>query len=387
MRLSDVDVVSNSGPSKAGTKGDAATSAHPLIAAVVSPERAAMGDPSVPEVAEAVADFESVRPRLFGIAYRMLGGVADAEDIVQEVWLRWQAADRARVRDRVGFLVTTTTRLALNAATSARARREVSIGRWLPERVSDAEEPPSRAERIEALELAVRLLLERLSPIERAVYILREAFGYPFCEIATTLVIGESNARQLARRARMHLAEQRRNPVDPEERERLLATFIVAAQAGDMVRLKRLLTDDIDSCRDRSVHMCTRRSPVLATGHSAMGQQPRAARRHPQPNRHSRHDTARPHPAHARRRHASSGGHTPLAEARSSEGWCPSIEFETEEETGPSATPAVRRASVRPRPDSLRNRCGYPVVADAARAYLRMIQCSRSVLPQVTDST
>jgi RNA polymerase sigma-70 factor (ECF subfamily) len=268
MRLSDVDVVSNSGSSKAGAKGDAATFDHSLIAAVVLPERAVTG-----EVAEAVADFESVRPRLFGIAYRMLGGVADAEDVVQEVWLRWQAADRACVRDRVGYLVTITTRLALNAATSARARREVSVGRWLPERVSDAEEPPSRAERNEALDLAVRLLLERLSPIERAVYILREAFGYPFCEIATTLVIGESNARQLARRARMHLAEQRRMPADPEERGRLLATFIVAARAGDMVRLECLLIDDIASYhdRDRSGHMYARRSPVPAAGHSAMG--------------------------------------------------------------------------------------------------------------------
>ena len=135
MRLSDVDVVSDSSPSKARTKGAAA-------------ERTAMGDPSVPEVAEAVADFETVRPRLFGIAYRMLGGVADAEDIVQDVWVRWQAADRAGVRDRVGFLVTITTRLALNAAMSARVRREVSIGRRLPDCVSDAEEPSSRAERI-----------------------------------------------------------------------------------------------------------------------------------------------------------------------------------------------------------------------------------------------
>jgi RNA polymerase sigma-70 factor (ECF subfamily) len=315
MRLSHVDLVSNSGPSKAGTKGDAATSAHPLIAAVVSPERPAMDYPSVPAVAEAVADFESIRPRLFGIAYRMLGGVADAEDIVQDVWVRWQAADRARVRDRVGFLVTITTRLTLNAATSARARREVSVGRWRPERVSDAEEPPSRAERIEALELAVRLLLERLSPIERAVFILREAFGYPFCEIATTLVIGESNARQLARRARIHLAEQRRNPVDPEERERLLATFIVAAQAGDMVRLKCVLIDDINSYRDRSGHMCTRRSPVLAA--AAWRDEPAAqpARRRPQPNRHRALDTSYPHLAHGGRRHASSGGQASFTEA------------------------------------------------------------------------
>ncbi|GAA1169918.1 sigma-70 family RNA polymerase sigma factor [Pseudonocardia alaniniphila] len=316
MRLSDVDVIASSGPSEASTNVDAATSVLPVIAEVVTPDPVATDGPAVPEVAEAVADFESVRPRLFGIAYRMLGGVADAEDIVQEVWLRWQTADRAGVRDRVGFLVTITTRLALNAATSARARREVSVGRWLPDRASDAaEEPSSRAERIEALELAVRLLLERLSPVERAVYILREAFGYPFCEIATTLVIGESNARQLARRARMHLAEQRRMPVDPEERGRLLATFIIAAQAGDVARLKCLLIDDIDSYRDRIGHTHTCRSAMLSAGHSATGKQAGAARRHPQPNRHGRHDIARPHPAHGGRRHASPGGPSPLTEA------------------------------------------------------------------------
>lgn len=186
---------------------------------------------------EAAADFESVRSRLFGIAYQMLGRAADAEDVVQDVWLRWQGADRARVRDRVAFLVTITTRVALNAATSAHARREVSVVGWLLERDLAAVDPAREAERGEELEFAVRLLMERLSPVERAVYVLREAFEYPFREIAEVLDLSEVNARQLARRARRHLAEQRYNPVDSAEREVLLDAFLDAARAGDMARL------------------------------------------------------------------------------------------------------------------------------------------------------
>ena len=199
-------------------------------------------DPSGPEAA---SDFESVRSRLFGIAYQMLGGAADAEDVVQDVWVRWQGADRAGVRDRVAFLVTITTRVALNAATSARSRREVSVGEGLPERDFASIDPALGAERTEAVELAVRLLLERLSPVERAVYVLREAFDYPFREIAEALELSEANARQLARRARKHLAEQRHNPVDPAERDELLYAFLDAARAGDMARLIDLLSDAV----------------------------------------------------------------------------------------------------------------------------------------------
>ena len=192
---------------------------------------------------EAVADFERIRSRLFGIAYQMLGRAADAEDIVQDVWIRWQGADRAVVRDRVAFLVTITTRLALNAATSARARYEVSAGGWLPERDGVAVDPALQAERGEAIESAVRLLMERLSPVERAVYVLREAFDYPFREIAEVLEIGEANARQLARRARQHLGGQRHYPADPAERDGLLEAFLNAARAGDMARLIDLLSN------------------------------------------------------------------------------------------------------------------------------------------------
>ena len=200
---------------------------------------------SVDPVSKAVADFDSVRSRLFGIAYQLLRHAADAEDVVQDVWVRWHGADRARVRDRVAFLVTITTRLALNATTSARARREVSVGRWLPERDLASVDPALEAERSEALEFAVQLLMERLSPVERAVYVLREAFDYPFREIAEVLGLREAHARQLACRARKHLAEQRHNPVDPAQRDGLLETFLNAARAGEMTHLIDLLSNAV----------------------------------------------------------------------------------------------------------------------------------------------
>jgi len=194
---------------------------------------------------DAVAGFEDVRHRLFGIAYQMLGRVADAEDIVQDVWVRWQRTDRAHVRDRVGFLVTVTTRVALNAVTSARARREVSVGEWLPKHDAAALDPQLCAERGEELAVALRLLLERLPPTERAVHVLREAFDYPFREIGEALGMSEANARQVARRARVHLAGQRREPVDPDEHEELLQAFLDAARAGDMTGLIGLLIDAV----------------------------------------------------------------------------------------------------------------------------------------------
>lgn len=250
MRLSSVDVVSKSGSSSVGTTGNATTSvACCPVAATTAPDRqiawAAMTDPPVAETAEAAADFESLRSRLFGIAYQMLGGAADAEDVVQDVWIRWQGADRARVRDRVAFLVTVTTRVALNAATSARAHREISVGAGLPERDFASADPAVGAERSEALELAIHLLIERLSPVERAIYVLREAFDYPFRDIAEALELSEANARQLARRARKHLAEQRHNPVDPAKRVGLLEAFLDAARAGDMARLIDVLTNAV----------------------------------------------------------------------------------------------------------------------------------------------
>src|ERR1700712_4925459 len=152
----------------------------------------------------ALTTFTALRPRLFGIAYRMLGSVGEAEDIVQETWIRWQGTDRSGGREASAFLATTATRLAITLAQSARARHETYVGPWLPEPVDTSADPALGAERAEALELAVVLLLERLSPAERAAYVLHEAFGYPFRQIAEMLETSEANARQLGARARRH---------------------------------------------------------------------------------------------------------------------------------------------------------------------------------------
>src|SRR4051795_5368463 len=190
------------------------------------------GNPAQTNDLDAAAEtFAAVRPRLFGIAYRMLGTVADAEDIVQDTWERWQGADRASVREPAAFLATTTTRLAINQAQSARVRRETYVGPWLPEPVDTSAAPLLGAERGEALEFAVLVLLEKLTPTERAAYVLREAFDYPYAQIAEIIQTTEVTARQYVSRARKHLAAERKAPVDPDEQRRLLAAFVRAAQA------------------------------------------------------------------------------------------------------------------------------------------------------------
>ncbi len=199
---------------------------------------------------DALAVFEDVRPRLFGIAYRMMGTVAEAEDLVQEAWLRWQGADRASVREPAAFLATTVTRLALNELESARARREQYVGPWLPEPVDTSADPALGAERAEALSLAVLMLLERLTPAERAAYVLHEAFGYSFAEVAEVLESSPENARQLGSRARAHIARERGRAVSPAERERLLGAFIAAAQSGALEQLEALLAADAVTVSD-----------------------------------------------------------------------------------------------------------------------------------------
>src|SRR5687768_17304819 len=159
---------------------------------------------------QALAAFQAVRGRLFGIAYRMLGSASEAEDIVQDAWVRWQGTDRTVVQDPPAFLATTTTRLAINALQSARAKRETYIGPWLPEPVDTSEDPTLGAERAEALEFAVLLILEKLSPTERAAYVLREAFDYPYPQIAEIIQATEQTARQLVSRARKRIKAERR---------------------------------------------------------------------------------------------------------------------------------------------------------------------------------
>ena len=196
---------------------------------------------------DGLSAFLSVRPRLFGIAYRMLGSAAEAEDIVQDVWVRWQTADRSVVRDAPAFLATTTTRLAINVIQSARSRRETYVGPWLPEPVDTNADPGLGAERSEALEFAVLILLEKLSPTERAAYVLREAFDYPYREIANILRLEEANTRQLVTRARQHVVDGRRAPVSSAEQRRLVNAFTSAAERGDVAGLEGLFASDVIS--------------------------------------------------------------------------------------------------------------------------------------------
>lgn len=203
-----------------------------------------------------------MRPRLFGIAYRMLGSAAEAEDIVQDVWLRWQTSDRSVVLNPPAFLATMATRLAINLAQSARARRETYVGPWLPEPVDTSTDPQLGAERGEALQFAVLLLLEKLSPKERAAYVLREAFDYPYGQIADILQLEEANTRQLVSRARQHIANGRRTPVSSAEQRRLLEAFIAAAQNGDRATLEDLFASDVVSYSDGGGLVHAARYPI-----------------------------------------------------------------------------------------------------------------------------
>jgi RNA polymerase sigma-70 factor (ECF subfamily) len=220
-------------------------------------------DHAAVDLDEALATFTGVRPRLFGVAYRMLGSVSEAEDILQDAWMRWQSCDRSVVRDPTAFLMTTTTRLCVNELQSARARRETYVGPWLPEPVDTSADPALGAERAEALELATLLLLEKLPPAERAAYVLREAFDYPYRLIGQTIEVSEANARQLVSRARKHLAAERRESVDPAQQRQLLTMFLNAAADGDMAGLERLFAKDVVSYTDGNGVRHAARFPVV----------------------------------------------------------------------------------------------------------------------------
>lgn len=194
--------------------------------------------------------FEEHRPVLMGVAYRMLGRVADAEDVVQDAWLRWSAGNREEVREPRAYLVRITTRLAIDRLRHAQSRRESYVGPWLPEPLVTDFGPtvPDTAEKAvlaDTVSLAVLVVLESLSPLERAVFVLREAFGFPFAEIAETLDRSEAAVRQLAGRARKHVEEGRpRFEVDPAERRDLTERFLAAAVDGDLAGLVSMLAPD-----------------------------------------------------------------------------------------------------------------------------------------------
>jgi RNA polymerase sigma-70 factor (ECF subfamily) len=192
--------------------------------------------------------FTSTRPLLFSIAYRMLGSVADAEDLVQDAYLRWREAPATEVREPHAYLATIVTRLAINQLRSARSQRESYVGPWLPEPlVTDhAPDPSEPVELAESLTMAFMVMLERLSPIERAVLLLRDVFDFDYAEIAHIVDKSEINCRQLLARAKKHMgAGEPRFDVDRDQADRLTQRFTEAASAGDMDGLLAVLADDI----------------------------------------------------------------------------------------------------------------------------------------------
>jgi RNA polymerase sigma-70 factor (ECF subfamily) len=213
-------------------------------------------------LSDATVVFMNVRRRLFGIAYRMLGSSADAEDIVQDVWVRWQNCDRSAVLDPAAFLATAATRLSINVLQSAHRRRETYIGPWLPEPINTSDDPVLGAERGEALGFAMLILLEELTPTERAAYILREAFDYPYAQIAQIVQQKEPATRQLVSRARKRLASERRVPAESTEQRRLLTAFLDAAQSGDVRALEELFASDVVSYSDGNGATLAARIPV-----------------------------------------------------------------------------------------------------------------------------
>ncbi|MEU3655934.1 sigma-70 family RNA polymerase sigma factor [Streptomyces sp. NPDC032161] len=193
---------------------------------------------------EAVSVFVELQRRLFGIAYRVLGSATEAEDVLQEVWLRWQKTDRSAVVNPAAFLSCATTRLAINVAQSARVRRQNCIGPWLPEPIDTSSDPEAGVQQAEELDLALLLVLERLTPVERAVYILREAFEYTYADIADVLRLSAVNARKIASRARRHLLAERREVVDAVQHRRLREAFVTAARTGNVASLETFLAPD-----------------------------------------------------------------------------------------------------------------------------------------------
>lgn len=215
------------------------------------PGRADAGPAAAPRALdEAACAFMELQPRLFGIAYRVLGSAVEAEDVVQEVWLRWQRTDRSAVLSPAAFLSTTTTRLAINVARSARVRRETYIGPWLPEPVDTSADPEAGVQRAEAVELALLLVLERLGPTERAAYVLREAFDYAYPEIAEMLQLSLVNVRKIVSRARQRVTAGAPGTADAAEHQRLLEVFVSAARTGDLAPLEAVLAPDAAAAPD-----------------------------------------------------------------------------------------------------------------------------------------
>jgi RNA polymerase sigma-70 factor (ECF subfamily) len=207
---------------------------------------------------DAAASFDPLRPRLTRIAYRMLGSVADAEDVVQDAFVRWMGADRAGIREPEAFLRRVVTRLCLDQLKSARARRETYVGPWLPEPVVEEEGEA------DDVTLPLMLALERLSPLERAAFLLHDVFGLPFDEVAETIGRDPAATRQLASRARTHVRAARPRFDMPKERGlEIAAAFFHASRSGDMTSLRGLLADDVSVYSDGGGKVHAGLRPIL----------------------------------------------------------------------------------------------------------------------------
>ncbi|MFF3374107.1 sigma-70 family RNA polymerase sigma factor [Streptomyces sp. NPDC002680] len=200
--------------------------------------------PATGDLDAATSVFVRARPGLLRIAGRIVGNANDAEDVIQEAWLRWQGTDRTHVRNPSALLRTTTSRLALNVVQSAWRRRESCASPWLPELVDDRVTPEAVVEQQDAVEAAVLLLMETLTPRQRAAYVLREGFGYPYGRISEVLRLSIANARQQVTRAQQRLATGHcRQPVDSVAHRRLVQAFLAAARSGDLAGLERVLSE------------------------------------------------------------------------------------------------------------------------------------------------
>jgi RNA polymerase sigma-70 factor (TIGR02957 family) len=207
--------------------------------------------------------FEAHRGLLFSVAYRMLGAVADAEDIVQDAWLRWSAADRESVEDPKAYLVRVVTNTAIDRLRSARMRRESYVGAWLPEPVLTTPDVAEDVELAESVSLAVLVVLETLSPLERAVFVLREVFGFAHAEVAAMLDRSEASVRQVASRARRHVDERRpRFTPDRAEQRRVTEEFLSATVGGDLDRLLEVLAPEVVLVSDGGGKRQANRKPI-----------------------------------------------------------------------------------------------------------------------------
>jgi len=220
--------------------------------------------PKVTDVtAAAVVDFENNRDLLFGVAYRVLGSVADAEDVVQESWLRWNRVDASQVADPRSYLVQVSTRLALDRLRRAKASREEYVGPWLPEPLSTGPSADECAELSESVSMAMLVVLETLSPLERVAFVLREAFEFSFAEIGDILGRPEPSVRQLFRRARLHVRDRRpRFRDDQEVRKRVTERFMAACLGSDIDALLGLLAPEVTLWSDANGRRGLPRNPV-----------------------------------------------------------------------------------------------------------------------------